>query len=481
MRRLIELANALGRGIAHSNTALVGALLIVISTPFLAGAFVYDLVVGIGNTYLAGIIYLLLAPAFVLGLCLVLAGLLFFRGKEEVRLFTLGYLRDAISDPRRFPRLRRVLFGAVFIFGLALFVSAVLAHQGMRYLDSTEFCARFCHQVMEPAASSHASSPHSRIPCVNCHLGSGSSWLERSKLSGLRQFWAVATDSYSRPITTPLRHLRPTRATCQSCHRPEMFHGDKLEILRHFRADRNNTMETTAILLHVGSSGEGGDRPQGIHWHVAPENRLTYRATPDRRQIVEITWRRADGTQITFYNRSTSEAENLQSFTMDCIDCHNRPTHQFESAQQAIDRRMATGLIPRELPFVKKLGLELLEKDYKDRDNANVAIATGLRQFYANEANGGPYDAALVTRAIRGLQEAWSANIFPRMNVTWNSTIDHLGHGRDFDRGCARCHDGRHTTDDGTAISSDCDSCHLVLADREIAPQLVERLRNRKD
>lgn len=86
-----------------------------------------------------------------------------------------------------------------------------------------------------------------------------------------------------------------------------------------------------------------------------------------------------------------------------------------------------------------------------------------------------------MTRAIRGLQDAWIANIFPGMNVTWGSTIDHLGHGRAFDRGCARCHDGNHTTEDGTAISSDCDSCHLILADRENDPPLVERLKGRKE
>lgn len=35
--------------------------------------------------------------------------------------------------------------------------------------------------------------------------------------------------------------------------------------------------------------------------------------------------------------------------------------------------------ITRKLPFIKKLGLELLQQNDRDHDSANVAIATGLR------------------------------------------------------------------------------------------------------
>lgn len=71
-------------------------------------------------------------------------------------------------------------------------------------------------------------SPHSRVSCVECHIGSGAKWYAKSKLSGARQFLAVTFDTYSKPIETPIRGLRPARETCEECHHPELFSGEKL-------------------------------------------------------------------------------------------------------------------------------------------------------------------------------------------------------------------------------------------------------------
>ena len=40
------------------------------------------------------LIYMVMGPAFGFGLVLVFLGLFFFKGKEEVGLFTLEYLRE---------------------------------------------------------------------------------------------------------------------------------------------------------------------------------------------------------------------------------------------------------------------------------------------------------------------------------------------------------------------------------------------------
>ena len=98
----------------------------------------------------------------------------------------------------------------------------------------------------------------------------------RSKISGLRQVYAVMAETYSRPIPTPIEQLRPSRETCEQCHWPEKFHGDKLKIITHYDSDRNNTKRYTALLLKVGGPEIVGAKTGGIHWHVSNGNRVIY-------------------------------------------------------------------------------------------------------------------------------------------------------------------------------------------------------------
>jgi hypothetical protein len=122
---------------------------------------------------------------------------------------------------------------------------------------------------MEPEYVMYMRSPHARVACVDCHIGPGASWFVRSKISGLRQVYAVLAKTYSRPIPTPVEHLRPSRETCEQCHWPEKFHGDKLKIFTHYDNDRNNTKRFTALLLKIGGPDAFGARASGIHWHVS--------------------------------------------------------------------------------------------------------------------------------------------------------------------------------------------------------------------
>jgi hypothetical protein len=48
------------------------------------------------------------------------------------------------------------------------------------------------------------------------------------------------------------------------------------------------------------------------------------------------------------------------------------------------------------------------------------------------------------------------------MKVRWDTHPDNLGHLNS--RGCDRCHDGRHKTSEGVAITTRCNSCHLILS-----------------
>ena len=70
---------------------------------------------------------------------------------------------------------------------------------------------------------------------------------------------------------------------------------------------------------------------------------------------------------------------------MDCIDCHNRAAHTFQTAEDALNRAMAEGAISPDLPWVHKEGLELLKADYATEDEARAKIPAAAHAFYRSE------------------------------------------------------------------------------------------------
>ena len=84
----------------------------------------------------------------------------------------------------------------------------------------------------------YQNSPHSRVECVQCHIGPGAGWFVKSKLSGLRQVYAVTFKTYSHPIPSPVKYLRPARETCEQCHWPQRFSGDKFMVKNKLQGRR---------------------------------------------------------------------------------------------------------------------------------------------------------------------------------------------------------------------------------------------------
>jgi hypothetical protein len=336
---------------------------------------------------------------------------------------------------------------------------------------------------MEPEYTAYKNSPHSRVACVECHIGSGADWFVKSKISGARQLLAVATASYPTPIETPVHGLRPARDTCEECHRPELFHGDKLNVTKSFLPDERNSVVYDILLMKIGSAGDRAQSSHGIHWHVAPENKITYRATDHSRMVIpEITLTQADGTQTVF---RTSDAEELLQETgqggnlreMDCIDCHNRPSHIYLPAEDALDRKLAEGDIPQELPYIKRQAMELITASYATMQLAREAITNGLNSWYKeNYSQLVAEKPQLLENAVAGVVAAYSENVFPEMNVEWGTYVNHIGHGPDFDIGCFRCHDDMHESPDGKTISADCNTCHTLLAIEEEKPPILKTL-----
>ncbi len=477
MEPLKSIIDSFFKGIARSQVSLIGAMVTTITFPFLLGLVLVDIWGHIENPYFGAVIYMLLGPAFVTGLIMVFIGLFFLKGKEEVRVFTVGYLREHFTDETRFNRVRKLIFLGVFLTCTNFFIVSLLGYSGYHYMESNSFCGQFCHEVMHPEYTAYQNSPHSRVHCVECHIGSGATWFVKSKISGSRQLFAVAFDTVPRPIQTPVHGLRPARETCEQCHRPDKFHGDKLNIHNYYLDDEASSQEQTVMLMKIGSAGSLTEQPHGIHWHVSKENRITYKADPSRMTIPEITLTRADGSTVVYRNEDAEVDGELEERNMDCIDCHNRPTHIYRTLEKAVDEKIFAGEISRELPFIKRQAVAVLNVDYPGAEEAGIQIGRALRSWYEEHyPELAKEKLELLNRSIEGVRAAYSQNVFPDMKIGWGTYVNHIGHGEDFEIGCFRCHDDSHVSESGETISGDCNFCHVILAERERDPKILRTL-----
>lgn len=467
------------KGIARSRVSLLGAMITTVTFPFLLGLVIIDSWIHIDNPYFGAFVYMMLGPAFIAGLVMVFIGLFFLKGKEEVRLFTLTYLQEHFADETRFNRVRKLIFLGVLLTSINFVIFSLLGYSGYHYMESNSFCGQFCHTVMAPEYTAYQNSPHSKVNCVECHIGSGATWFAKSKISGSRQLLAVTLDTYPRPIHTPVHGLRPAKETCQECHRPDKFHGDKLNVINKYETDEANTHLKTVMLMKIGSAGSGTDKPHGIHWHVAEENSITYKADPNRMTIPEVVLTKTDGSTVVYRSEDAAdvikeEGHELEARTMDCIDCHNRPTHIYRDADTAVNEEITKGSIDRSIPFIKERAMEAVNQKYSSQEDAMAGIDNQIRNWY--KENYPSIDQTKLDLAIAGIQNAYAMNVFPEMKIEWGTYVNHIGHGAEFDIGCFRCHDGMHENEEGEVISADCITCHVVLAEDEENPDILQAL-----
>jgi hypothetical protein len=261
-----------------------------------------------------------------------------------------------------------------------------------------------------------------------------------------------------------------------------MFHGDRLYIKDRFLPDENNTHVQTALLIKIGSGGYEGRKAQGIHWHISEKHQVSYRHTDKAQENIVEVWLKDSGQKTHFNKISDTEDPSQPTIPfgevrkMDCMDCHNRPTHVFRSADEALDEKIAIGLIPRNIPFIKRQALEAITQEYDSVENALIGISKTVTMWYKNN-----YPAffnnnkSLLYDAISAMQQAYQENIFPEMNVSWGTYTDFIGH-KDGN-GCFRCHGGQHATADGEKISHECESCHIILAENEPASNVLNILK----
>jgi nitrate/TMAO reductase-like tetraheme cytochrome c subunit len=417
------------------------------------------------NPYI-GLLSYVVAPAFLfLGLALVLAGA-WQQRRVLARNPDAPAPRLAIDLSR--PRDRWILLW--FGLGTAVFLlcTALGSYNTYQFTESVQFCGQVCHSVMKPEFTAYQRGNHARVACVECHIGSGAKWFVKSKLSGSYQLYAVIFNKYHRPIPTPVSNLRPAQDTCERCHWPEKFVGSIDRIYHHYLTDDKNTPFAVRLLLNVGGGDRSADGPTGgIHWHMNVANKIEYYATDPQRQA--IPWVRvtnkANGS-VTVYRTPgfKGEPDPQKIRVMDCIDCHNRPAHRFESPNEAVDEALYLGRMDSRLPAIKRTAVDLLTKNYSTEAGALAALDAGLRQHYAGQLN--------LEKTIASVEDVYRQNFFPEMKSDWSQYPDNIGHTETV--GCFRCHDGTHQAvgNENKIVPNDCNTCHIILTqgrDAELA------------
>jgi hypothetical protein len=437
--------------------SLAGVFLATIGALFFLIFFLTELFGWHSNPYMGILIFVILPVLFIAGLLLIPIGA--WRERRAVRMG-----RPERTWPRidfNNPRHRNVAFFVAAATFVNVLIVSLAAYGGVHYMDSNEFCGKVCHSVMQPEYSAFLDSPHSRVGCAGCHISPGAAGFAKAKMSGLRQLKEITFGTYAKPVPAPVHNLPPAADTCEGCHWPEKFHGDKIKIIREYSDDETNTESATTLDIHIGGGSAKLDIASGIHWHMNIANRVEFVSTDEKRQVipyVKVTDR--TGAVREYFAEGVTAAPAGERRVMECTDCHNRPGHLFDaSADKAVNRALATGLIPKTLPFIKREAAAALNESYPSAEEGEQKIGQRLRDFYAkNYANFDMKRKADVDRAVTAAQALYRRNIYPSMNITWGTYPNNLGH-MDFP-GCFRCHDDTHKTKDGKAIGQDCALCH---------------------
>lgn len=414
--------------------------------------------------YLGIFTFILFPAVMIFGLLIIVLGIFWERRRRRKSSPTeiAAYPILNFNDPRQ-RRTFLVVLCAAFLF---LFVSAFGSYRVFEYSESVTFCGQVCH-VMNPEFTAYMVSPHAQVGCVDCHVGGGADHYVRSKFNGIRQLYGVTLGSYDRPIKTPVHNLRPANETCGKCHSPEKFHGDVLKVFNHYGYDEKNSLNQIRMLVKVGGGNAVNGQVGGIHWHMNIANEIEYIATDEKRQ--NIPWVRmkdASGKTIEYATGAQpltpQQIEQTPKRKMDCIDCHNRPTHIYLPPDKAVDNSFAAAKLDASLPFLKLKAIDALTRPYNTTDEAVQAIAATLDEFYrTNHPDVYAAKKDAIDGAIAETQRIYRTYFFPEMKTDWQSHADNIGHYKV--QGCFRCHDGQHFSPEGRAIRNDCSICHTTL------------------
>ena len=279
-------------------------------------------------------------------------------------------------------RLWRRMLPWVTVVVILIGLAAGGAH-GWAWTNSPAFCGTTCH-TMPPQYASYQLSPHSRVTCVECHIGREFIGKQLPRKTVHMQFvFRMAFGLYEYPIY--VKGMRPARDACETCHSPAKFADDSLRVKQHYLKDEANTAYSISLIMKTGGGTQREGLGRGIHWHI--ENKVQFASTDKLDQnipYVRIT--NADGSIDEYVdvgsNFDTSSVDQSSLKTMDCITCHNRISHTVASPVGSIESSLSRGVISSDLPYIRDLGVQVLTREYANQEQAFAGIAQALDTYY---------------------------------------------------------------------------------------------------
>lgn len=448
----------------HNYISLIGFVLVFTSLASIVFLFALEFTNTSDNPYLGVLTYVLLPSVMVFGLFVVLVGVIWERRRrrklspEEIAAYPILDLNG--------PRRRRAFLTFLSCSFIFLMMSAFGSYRAFEYTESVEFCGQLCHSVMNPEFVAYNASPHSKVRCVECHVGSGAQNYLRAKFNGVHQLYGVITNSYNKPIATPVHNMRSANETCNKCHWSEKYYGEQFRVFNHYGYDEKNSLNQTRMLVKVGGGSSETGKADGIHWHMNLNNEVTFISDERRQNIQWVRMTTKGGNTVEYFaknsNLSSEQIEKADKRKMDCIDCHNRPTHIYLSPNQAVDQSIDSKRLDISLPYLKSKAVEVLSGSYNTTDEALNAISTNFPEYYKSTypdiyAN----QKGSIETAVVELQRIYKTYFFPEMKADWQAHPNNIGHRTSM--GCFRCHDGQMSSKDGKIIRNDCNICHTTI------------------
>jgi hypothetical protein len=315
---------------------------------------------------------------------------------------------------------------------------------------------------MPPQYNTFLRSPHSRVSCVECHLGRDTlAVMLPRKVQHSDTVYKMILHQYEYPIVA--EKMRPANEACETCHYPTKFSTDSLREVRKHADDELNTPTSIFLLLRTGGGSKREGLGKGIHWHI--ENEIYFYATdPMEQEIPYIQVKNDDGSVTEYVDLEAQapvdemRAQKLKK--VDCITCHNRVSHAIPNPEQMVDTALYSGAIPADLPYVRREAVRLLKVDYATQGEAFAAFE-GLKDFYReNYPDLFAGHENVITQVIAFLKSSYSQSTFPDQKLAWDTHPNNTGHSDS--PGCFRCHDGKHLSPAGEPVRMECNLCHSI-------------------
>lgn len=440
-----------------------GAALFVASVVSLAFLLLVEVMQGHADPYIGLFTYMVLPITAVIGVLLFAFGR-WLRNRANAR----GEEATSITflDLSHIESRQSILIITGLVAGGGVFLMSATGVRAIEYTESESFCGDVCHAVMSPEYTAYQHAPHANIACVECHVGEGAGSFIRAKVRGMKQVWSVATDSYPRPIPTPI-HMGTAEEICQACHWPDRDIGNKPVSRRYYLTEGFDEPWGIEMSVKVGGGTYEDGFTEGAHWHMNLDSKVEYIAADAQRQeIAMVRWTDHQGNEVEFLNLDMEEPEQYieggELHEVDCLTCHNRPAHELLPPVELLNRQFANGSLDPQMPGIRWLALELLAADYESTEEAHAAIATGLLEGVEDEDPDYFADnIAQVDATVLALQNLFGRSRFPAMNADWRVYPDNMKHWSS--PGCYRCHSGNMVSEDGLEISWSCTTCHTIL------------------